>query len=83
MYTLIAKIAEAVTRGVIKAVWAELRKPRTATDEEVSDEDQDRERHIRGVLDRYLVGVSPDGDGDPERNNPPSIESANDGPPLA
>lgn len=82
-YTIIEKIAEAITRGAIKAVWAELRKPRTATDEEVTDEDHILEDRLRNRLRLHLAGVQADGDSDPERNDSAPVEQEGSGPRMA
>lgn len=53
---IIEAVSYAVTRGAIKAVWEELRKPRTAVNEEATDEDRIIESRLRGRFAEFLQG---------------------------
>lgn len=82
MTGILERIAYAITRGAIKAIWEELRKPRTAVDEELTDEDAEQQERIRARLIASLGGVPSNGDGDsgPKRSAPD--KSADQGPSL-
>lgn len=69
LLALVERIAYAVTRGAIKAIWEELRKPRTAVDEEVTDEDRAIEDRLRGRFADWLQ-ANPDGDTGPDNAAP-------------
>ena len=68
---IIESIAYAVTRGAIKAVWEELRKPRTAVDEEVTNEDSAIEDRLRARLALWLQADEHDNSGS---NDAPPVE---------
>ncbi len=67
--SLIERVAYAVTRGAIKAIWEELRKPRTAVDEELTDEDREIDSRLRCRLADWLQANS---DNQPRPDSTPS-----------
>ncbi len=77
---IIEKISYAVTRGAIKAIWEELRKPTTAINEEATDEDAIIEARVRRRFAQLLQG---DGDGDPGSDGGPPDRGAGDGQGMA
>ena len=76
---LIESVSYAATRGAVKAVLEWYNQPRTATDEEVTNEDSIRERRLRARLDMWLLAEDDDHSG-PDEAAP--VEPTSKGPRL-